>query len=356
MDIYDKIDIVKRPPTEEIVTEEELKTLFENVSQPKHYIGLEISGLLHLGSLIIIGFKINDLIKAGVKCKIFLADWHSYINNKFEGDLSKIDRASKYYEAAFKFFCPGVEVVKGSNLYTEKEDYWNNLIRFSKNISLSRNVRCLTILGRSEKDKLDFAQYLYPPMQAVDIKAMDLDIAHAGMDQRKVHMLVRDTFPKLKWKTPVVLHHHLLPGLSEPVSSGIDENAQDDLLISSKMSKSKPWTCVFIHDIGEEVREKIGKAWCPQGLVRNNPVLEIAKYISFHESNNFTVDRPSKFGGPLTFSSYEDLEKSFEAKTIHPIDLKTAVSESVNKIITPVREYFKANGDLLGVYHDEKTK
>ena len=39
--------------------------LFDENSSPNHYIGLEISGFLHLGSLISTGFKINDFIKAG---------------------------------------------------------------------------------------------------------------------------------------------------------------------------------------------------------------------------------------------------------------------------------------------------
>ena len=82
MDIEEKIALVQRPPTEEIVTLNELRTLFETRASPKHYIGLEISGKLHLGSLIIPGFKINDFIKAGIQSNVFLADWHTYINNK----------------------------------------------------------------------------------------------------------------------------------------------------------------------------------------------------------------------------------------------------------------------------------
>ena len=48
-------------------------------------------------------------------------------------------------------------------------------------------------------------------MQAVDIHSLEVDIAHAGMDQRKIHMLVREIFPKMKWKVPVAVHHKLLP-------------------------------------------------------------------------------------------------------------------------------------------------
>ena len=64
MDVTEKVELIKRPPTKEIVKEEELIELLNTNSKPKHYIGLEISGFLHLGSLISTGFKINDFMKA----------------------------------------------------------------------------------------------------------------------------------------------------------------------------------------------------------------------------------------------------------------------------------------------------
>lgn len=344
MDIDKKIDLVSKPPVEEIVTLQELRHLFETDSHPSHYIGLEMSGLLHLGSLILTGFKINDFIKAGIKCRILLADWHSYINNKFSSDLDKIRRASKYYEEAFKYFCPEVEIITGSELISQTDDYWENLLHFCKHTTLSRNTRCLTIMGRNEKENLNFAQYLYPPMQAIDIQALSSSIVHSGMDQRKVHMLARDVFPKLGWKVPVAIHHHLLPGLSEP------EDSTNDSMLSSKMSKSKPWTCVFIHDDEKEVELKMKKAWCPEGLIENNPILEIAKHISFHESKEFTVDRPSKFGGPLSFTEYSQLENSYREKKLHPVDLKIAVAQSINQIIDPIRNHFKSRIEEINLF------
>src|ERR671912_72181 len=136
--------------------------------------------------------------------------------NKLESNWEKIDQVSKYYSDAFRFFCPGVNIVLGSHLYTEYEEYWKNFMRFCKYIPLSRITRSLTIMGRNANEQLDFSQFLYPAMQSIDIHALDLDLVHAGTDQRKIHMLVREIFPKLKWKVPVSLHHHLLPGLLEP--------------------------------------------------------------------------------------------------------------------------------------------
>ena len=61
MDITKRLLLINRDPTEEIVKKDELRRVLEEVTHPKHYIGLELSGKLHLGSLILTGFKIKYL-------------------------------------------------------------------------------------------------------------------------------------------------------------------------------------------------------------------------------------------------------------------------------------------------------
>jgi tyrosyl-tRNA synthetase len=347
MDVQAKVELVKKPPTEEVVTEKDLLSLFNIEERPKHYIGIEVSGALHLGTLIISGFKINDFIKAGIKCKVFLADWHSVINNKFGGNWEKIQKIAKdYYVEAFSFFCPSVEIEYGSRLYAGNDGYWKDLVTFCKHITLARDTRCLTILGRTTKDSLDLAQYFYPPMQATDIRAMDLDMVHSGMDQRKVHMLVREVFPLLRWKKPVAVHHHLLSGLDEPKNIGLDENEKLDRKISSKMSKSRPETAIFIHDKEEDILRKLSKAWCPEKIVEWNPVLDYAKHVIFHEVSSLTVERPSKYGGDVNYGSYEELEDDYALGKLHPFDLKKAVAVYLNKMIAPIRSHFEGKSIL----------
>jgi len=348
LDLEAKIQLVKRPPTEEILVEDELRKLLEEKKHPEHYIGIEISGKLHLGMLFLNGFKINDFLKAGFNCKILLADWHSYMNNKLGGDWERIKKASEYYRKAFEFFCPGVKILLGSELYHHNDEYWKDLIRFCKKITLARNVRCLTIMGRSEKDKLDFSQYLYPPMQATDVKYLGKDIAHGGMDQRKVHVLCREVFPKLGWPKPIAVHHHLLRCLSEPPRA----ESKEERVIAAKMSKSKPWTCIFIHDSKEEIRQKLIKAWCPPREAEFNPVLEILKYVIFHEREEFELRREKKYGGPKRFSSYEEVERAYRKGEIHPQDLKLSVAEVLDEIVAPIRKFFEKspNSKLLEVF------
>jgi tyrosyl-tRNA synthetase len=348
MDVDERLAFIMREPTEEVVTSDELHTLIETKTHPKHYIGLEISGMLHIGSLVMTGFKINDFMKAGINTTVFLADWHTYINDKMGGDWDRIKKVSQYYTEAFKFFCPGVNIVLGSDLYKKTQDYWENFVRFSKHMTLARTMRSLTIMGRSEAEKnLDLSQLLYPPMQSVDIKALDLDIVHAGMDQRKIHMLVREIFPKLGWKVPVLVHHHLLPGLSEPLRISLDEGNGDDTRISSKMSKSKPASGILIHDDEKAIRDKIGKAFCPVGVAAGNPILELVRYVIFHEFDEFVIERPTKYGGSITYTSYKDIEHDFITKKIHPMDLKNSTATYINKIIEPIRKHFEGREPQL---------
>ena len=341
MDVIEKVELIEKPPTEEVVTHEELIELFKTNSSPKHYIGLEISGFLHLGSLISTGFKINDFVKAGVNCTIFLADWHTMINDKLGGDWETITKVSKYYEDAFKLVCPEANIVLGSDLYDSKKEYWKEFMKFTKHMSLKRTMRTLTIMGRSEDEsKIDLAKLLYPPMQAVDIHSLDLDIVHAGMDQRKIHMLVREIFPKMNWKVPVAVHHKLLPGLSKP-------SDQNDTQILGKMSKSDPNSGVFIHNSDDEIKNKIKKAWCEEGNIKNNPLLEISKNIIFHEFDQIRIERPEKFGGNVEYFEYHQLESDFAEKKIHPGDLKQTVANYLIKVISPIRDKLKLSEELF---------
>ncbi len=357
LDITEKVELIERPPTEEVVTREELVELFKTNSSPKHYIGLEISGFLHLGSLISTGFKINDFLKAGVNCTIFLADWHTMINDKLGGDWETITKVSKYYADAFKLVCPGANIVLGSDLYDSRKEYWKEFMEFTKHMSLKRTMRTLTIMGRSEDEsKIDLAKLLYPPMQAVDIHSLDLDIVHSGMDQRKIHMLVREIFPKMNWKVPVAVHHKLLPGLTKPgeqeptflsLNSGENLTLNDGgKLILNKMSKSDPNSGVFIHNTDDEIKKKISKAWCEEANTQNNPLLEIAKTIIFHEFNEMNVERPEKFGGNVSYTDYNQLETDFAAKKLHPGDLKQTVGSYLVKIISPIREKLNLSEEL----------
>jgi len=353
LDIEERIDLVLRN-TEEVITRGELRNLLETSSRPKAYWGFECSGLMHIGIGLIPGIKIKDMIEAGFEFTVFLADWHSWINNKLGGDMGNIRACGEYFKHCFEAL--GITSDKARYLWAAEIageiEYWERVIRIAKASSLLRVRRALTIMGRRmDLSDVETAWIFYPCMQAADIFHLDLDVAAGGMDQRKAHMLARDVAEKLGWKKPTCLHTPLLLGLLRPEQPGdagrYDEDAALSARISSKMSKSKPESCIFVHDSPEAIRSKMRKAYCPPKQEEGNPVLEHAKYIVFPQLGLLEVPRPTRYGGPVAFESYDELRRSYIKGEVHPLDLKMGVAEAIIEILKPVREHFKRNPEPL---------
>ena len=96
----------------------------------------------------------------------------------------------------------------------------------------------------------------------------------------------------------------------------------------------------------DEIRKKIRKGWCEEGLTEGNPVLEIARQVVFHEYDSISIERPEKFGGNVTYNSYEELESDFAQKNLHPGDLKNTIGEYMVKIIGPIRDKISLSDEL----------
>lgn len=366
MSTEEKIKLITRN-LEEVLTEEELKSLVESGKPLKHYIGFEISGKVHLGQGLFTMMKIKDLQEAGVQTTILIADWHTWLNKKLDGNLETIKKLGRsYFEEALKAgaLCVGadpdkIEFILGSELYDKLgSDYWATVVRVAKETTLSRMIRSTTIMGRIESEVTDSAMLIYPSMQSADIFMMNINIAHAGTDQRNVHIVARDVAEKLDYQKPIAIHGHLLLGLSKPIEVILDdvkkqsgpgvgnialsEEDKTVLIENLKMSKSKPDSAIFIHDSPEEIRRKINNAYAPEGIVLLNPILDWVKHLVFYyQATSLTISRDQKFGGDITYNSYEDLEKDYAEKKLHPQDLKIAVAEWLIKKLEPARKYFE---------------
>lgn len=345
MDLEKRIDLVSRN-TQEVVTREELRDLLKTEARPRAYWGFEASGLMHIGMGVVCGSKIKDMVKAGFDYTIFLADWHSWINDKLGGNMDNIRLCGEYFKECFTAL--GVKPESVHYLWTsdlaKDIEYWEKVIKIAKSASLQRTLRALPIMGREASlADMETAWIFYPSLQSADIFHMKLHVACASMDQRKAHMLARDAAEKLGWKKPICVHTPLLVSLQglQKTDKQFDENAEINIRIGSKMSKSVPEGCIFVHDSPEEIESKLKAAFCPPMQVEGNPVMEIAKFTVFPEKGHMMVTRPAKYGGSETFSSYEDLEKMYVKGALHPLDLKKGVADSLIEILAPVREYFR---------------
>jgi len=349
VDIEKKIELICRPPAEELVTTEDLRALLEAEEHPIAYNGWEPSGLAHLGTGVICAYKMKDFAEAGIHFKAYLSTWHAWLNNKLGGDRELIHKAADLFRHSWLALgVPGdkVEFIYSDELYQDI-DYWAKMLVVSKNLTLARTTRTLEIAGRKEGEAHYVSDYIYTPMQVADIFHMKVKICQLGMDQRKANMVSREIGEKLGFWKPVCVHHHLLQGLEKPSVWPIPEGQEREALASAKMSKSKPKTCIYIYDSPQEIKEKMSRAFCPEGIVKHNPVIDIAKYIIFREKAIFTIERPAKFGGNIVFESHEDLANSYIAGKLHPMDLKNGVASELAEILEPVRRYFANHKDAM---------
>ena len=81
MDVESRLALI-REVGEEIITEPELRTLFETKSKPVAYNGFEPSGNIHIAQGLLSAANANKFTKAGVDFTMYAADWHAWANNK----------------------------------------------------------------------------------------------------------------------------------------------------------------------------------------------------------------------------------------------------------------------------------
>jgi tyrosyl-tRNA synthetase len=334
----------------------------------KHYIGFEISGQIHIGTGISTALKVKKLQDAGVKCSIYLADYHTYLNNKLDGKMETIRKVSKEYFAPVMKEClrvcgcniEDIDFIFAEDLYKSgknNQTFWDFELGISKHLTLNRVLKSVSITGKDSGDGVEFATLRYPVMQVADIFFMQAHIVHAGIDQRKCHVIAREVSESLSDEfalkvadqkiKPIAIHHALLHGLSKP------EKKADGKLVSAKMSKSKPDSAIWVHDSEEEIIRKLKASYCPiiesnnteeqnQELIDNNPILNWIKNAIF--ISNLSIDLKDREGLLIkSYTQYPELLEDFKNGQIHPLDLKMATARTLIKWFEPIREFIAKN-------------
>ena len=362
METKGKLNLITRN-CEEVLTGEDLEKLIESGTELRHYIGFEISGLVHLGTGLMSMGKIADFLKAGVRCQILLADFHSYLNNKLGGDWDNIRTATEgYFKSGLiaSLACFGVEgkeieFITGKDLYRDNLTHWETFMEVGKHVTLSRNLRSISIMGKSQGKDVDMATLFYPPLQVADIFSLKANIIHAGMDQRKAHVIAKDVAKKLKINplknnqgkviSPVAVHHKLIAGLTgpEPASQRGSDLSQNNSNESLKMSKSKPNSAIFVHDTADEIRNKIKKAYGPPKEIEFNPLINWVETLVFwgEKRGNFKISRPERYGGDIVYTEIDKLINDYKSEKLYPVDLKNGLAEWLIEKLEPARKYFE---------------
>jgi tyrosyl-tRNA synthetase len=333
MDRAERLDRVLRNSSE-VLVREELESLLDREEHPRAYIGYEPSGSFTVGQLVTLA-KVRDLAEAGFRVTVFLADWHAYINDKLGGSMDRIRAAGRAMESVFRGLGidQGVSFRWASEL-TGRPEYWERVLRVAKAMSLARAKRAITIMGRKEgEEEVDASKLFYPAMQVADIFELPVDLAYAGMDQRRAHVLAREVAHHHGWPVPVALHTPLVSSLK----GGGRMNMDDSGSLERKMSKSDPESGIPIPSSRELIEERLQKAFCPAKEVEGNPVLELARYVVLPWEGRLKVPRPARFGGDLELPTEEALLTAWKSGGLHPVDRKKGVTEALDRIVSPLR-------------------
>jgi tyrosyl-tRNA synthetase len=313
----DRLELIKRN-VQEIVTEGELEELLNKKEAPRAYVGYEPSGKIHMGHVLTVN-KLIDLQKAGFEITILLADVHAYLNKK--GTLEEVRKTADYNRRCF--IALGLDEEKTDFVYGSDyqlgAEYMLNVLKLSRAVTLNRARRSMDEVGRAMDDPT-VSQMVYPLMQAVDIAMLEVNIAVGGIDQRKIHMLARENLKILGFETPICIHTPILVGLD-----------------GTKMASSKE-NFISVDDTEEEIYRKFKKAYCKIGDTEENPILALFRYHIFPRYETVVIERPEKFGGNITYASYEEMENAFVAEDVHPMDLKNSAAKYINEILDPVRK------------------
>lgn len=344
MDTADQMSLITRF-AEEVVKPSEIEQLLADGS-PHIYIGYAPTGEMHIGHYTTIR-KLVDFLSAGVEVSVLIADLHAHLDEE-KSPYELLEARSAYYRSAIEAMIEAaggdpdaISFIRGMD-YQLKEPYTLELYRLLATTTISRAQRAGSEVVRQSENPT-VGGLVYTLMQSLDVAALDADIAYGGIDQRGIYMLAREILPELGYDKPACIFAPLLAGLT-----------------GGKMSASEQESKINLTDDDDTVLAKIDGAYCPAGEVADNGVLDYLQYLVFpvyvSEDHPFIVERPEKYGGDLTYSTYEALEADFASGELHPADLKPATGSAIAEMLSPVRENLLADPDMLATAYPEKYR
>ncbi|ODV91208.1 hypothetical protein CANCADRAFT_57525 [Tortispora caseinolytica NRRL Y-17796] len=297
----------------------------------KLYWGTAPTGKPHCGYLIPL-IKLLQFLQAGCSVTVLMADLHAFLDN-MKAPLELVEYRSEYYERLIKTVlvslgCPidRLNFVKGSSYQTTSQ-YTMDIFKMC-NVCTQNDARRAGADVVKQVESPLVSGLIYPLMQALDEHYLDVDAQFGGVDQRKIFVLAEEFLPKIGYKKRAHLMNFLAPGLTP----------------GGKMSSSDANSKIDFLDEPSAVKKKINSAYCSPGEVENNGLLALCEYVFFPVSRlkdpsnpHFRINRPDKWGGPITYTSFEALKDDFAQQKLSPQDLKLGVLENLQTILDPIR-------------------
>ncbi|GJJ14259.1 hypothetical protein Clacol_008523 [Clathrus columnatus] len=358
-DPQERYDLITRH-LQEVLGGETIKSILVEGKSPKCYWGSAPTGRPHIGYFVPLT-KIADFLRAGVEVTILLADVHAFLDN-LKAPLELVKHRTKYYEFVLRAVFESLSIPVSKLLFVQGSSY-----QLTQDYNMDNYKLCAMVTEHDAKkagaevvkqvESPLLSGLLYPGLQALDEQYLGVDFQFGGVDQRKIFTFAELYLPRLGYRKRAHLMNAMVPGLQ-----------------GAKMSSSDPNSKIDFLDPPNVIRAKIKKAFCEEGNVTENGLLAFAKTVlipiselrierlatekaglgqsdgkpSFAgpgapDGTVFTIPRDEKFGGPLHFTTYADLEAAFAAKEIHPGDLKKAVGDAIVGLLEPIQKAYQEN-------------
>ncbi|GMM45976.1 tyrosine--tRNA ligase [Pichia kluyveri] len=327
---------------QEVLNPQIIKNVLEVEKRPlKVYWGTAPTGKPHCGYFVPM-IKLAHLLKAGVEVTVLVADLHAFLDN-MKAPLEVVQHRAKYYEFLIKSILTSINVpverlkfVLGSS-YQLTPEYTLDLFKLSNSVSQNDAKRAGADVVKQVANPL-LSGLIYPLMQVLDEEYLKVDVQLGGVDQRKIFVLAEENIQSLGYKKRAHLMNRMVPGLMQ----------------GGKMSASDPNSKIDLLEEPKTVKKKINQAFCAPGNIEDNGLLAFVKNVlgPIHELKygdgtfEFFIDRPDKYGGPITFKTYQELEDSFTKEELSPVDLKSGVADAINVLLAPIIEEYKNNKDF----------
>jgi tyrosyl-tRNA synthetase len=167
--------------------------------------------------------------------------------------------------------------------------------------------------------------------------------------------MAQECLPKLGYAKRAHMMNPMVPGLA-----------------GGKMSSSDPNSKIDFLDSAADVKKKIKAAFCEEKNITDNGILSFHKAVLFplqtmriaqlvergenatsaeHRNKLFispnapddtllSIVRDEKFGGPVHYQTFQQMEDEFASGALHPGDLKKITTELINDLLEPVRKVF----------------
>jgi tyrosyl-tRNA synthetase len=330
MDTDNGTDMFKH--CQEVINKDNLQAIAKE--RPlKGYWGTAPTGRPHIAYLFPI-LSISRMVKAGCKMTILIADYHAALdNNKTEWEA--LHSRTQYYTVVIKELLrltgvnpDDVVFVKGTDHQRGNPAYLDDLLRLSTAITVNIAKKATAEVVKCSSNP-PLSNCIYPLMQVLDEEYLGTDFEFGGVDQRKIFMFGIDYLPRIGYdRSRSYIMNPMIHSLGK----------------EGKMSASDAKSKIDLLDTPEDIMDKCKKAFSKDGVVEENGVLEMYKYLIFelHEGA-VIIERPEKYGGNVSFITYDELCQAFLANTVSSIDLKTTLGQLLSDILAPLRTNIAAN-------------